>query len=58
MVIYQFNNFYQIIFIVFFGVLLIVGIAASILLLPLIKLVFQNGNPVMARISLLAIVIV
>lgn len=58
MILYQFSNFYQIVFIVFFSVLLIVSIAAGILFLPLVKLVFQNGNPIIARISLLLIIII
>jgi len=50
MIVYQFNNFIPIIFIVFFSVLLLIGILASILFLPLVRLVFQSGNPVKAKV--------
>ena len=58
MVIYQYNNSIQIFFIIFFLLLLLVGIAISIVNLPLLKLTFQEGNPVKAKVFLLAIIMV
>lgn len=58
MVIYQYNNSIQILFVVFFSLLLLVGIVVSIVNLPLLKLIFQGGNPVKAKVFLLPIIIV
>ena len=58
MIIYQFSNSIQIILIIFFSILLLVSIAGSILALPLVKLVFQTGNSIKAKILLLPIIIV
>lgn len=58
MILYQFSNSIQIILIIFFSILLLVSIVASILALPLVKLIFQGGNPIKAKILLSPIIIV
>ena len=58
MILYQFSNSIQIILIIFFSILLLVSIVASILALPLVKLIFQSGNPIKAKILLLPVIIV
>ena len=58
MLLYQFSNYIQIIFVVLFSVLLIAATIASILSLPLIRLLFQNNNSFKARILLLPIIVV
>ncbi len=57
MIIYQFSNSLQIFFIVLFSILVLVSIIIGIVCIPLIKLIFQSGNPIKAKILLSPIVI-
>ena len=57
MIIYQFSNFVQIAFIVFFSVVSLLGIGLGIFSSPLIKMTFAGGNSARAKLLLLPIVI-
>lgn len=58
MILYQFSNAGHIFFIIIFAILLLASITVSMGCLPMVKLLFQKGNPAKAKFLLLPIIIV